>query len=54
MEGLVLHGAAHIFFENKLEELEAHISAKFKKIEYKLKKEMEEVTKSRMQGKPGG
>ena len=43
MEGLVLHGAAHIFFENKLEELEAHISAKFKKIEFKLKKEMEEV-----------
>jgi len=43
MEGLVLHGAAHIFFENKLEELESHINAKFKKIEFKLKKEMEEI-----------
>ena len=43
MEGLVLHGAAHIFFENKLEELEGHINAKFKKIEFKLKKEMEEI-----------
>jgi len=42
MEGLVMHGAAHIFFENKLEELEAHINSKFKKIEFKLRKEMEE------------
>ena len=38
-----MHGAAHIFFENKLGELEAHINAKFKKIEFKLKKEMEHI-----------
>ena len=43
MEGLVLHGAAHIFFENKLGELESHINIKFKKIESKLKKEMREI-----------
>ena len=43
MEGLVLHGAAHIFFENKLGELETHINIKFKKIEAKLKKEMREI-----------
>ena len=40
MEGLVLHGAAHLFFENKLGELEAHINGKFKKIEMKLEKKM--------------
>ena len=45
MEGLVLHGAAHIFFENKLGELETHINNKFKKIEMKLKKEMKEIFK---------
>jgi len=45
MEGLVLHGAAHIFFENKLGELETHINIKFKKIESKLKKEMREIFK---------
>ena len=45
MEGLVLHGAAHIFFENKLGELETHISIKFKKMESKLKKEMREIFK---------
>ena len=38
-----MHGAAHIFFENKLGELEAHINSKFKKIEFKLRKEMEEI-----------
>ena len=43
MEGLVMHGAAHIFFENKLGELESHINAKFKKIEFKLRKDMEEI-----------
>ena len=43
MEGLVLHGAAHIFFENKLGELETHINIKFKKMESKLKKEMREI-----------
>ena len=40
MEGLVLHGAAHLFFENKLGELETHINGKFKKIEMKLEKKM--------------
>ena len=43
MEGLVLHGAAHIFFENKLGELETHINSKFKRMEIKLKKEMKEI-----------
>jgi len=43
MEGLVLHGAAHVFFENKLGELETQINSKFKKIENKLKKEMKDI-----------
>jgi len=43
MEGLVLHGAAHVFFENKLGELETQINSKFKRIEMKLKKEMKEI-----------
>jgi len=45
MEGLVLHGAAHVFFENKLGELEAHINSKFKKLETKFKQEMKEIFK---------
>lgn len=45
MEGLVLHGAAHVFFENKLGELEGHIASKFKKMEAKLKHEMKEIFK---------
>jgi len=45
MEGMFLHGAAHIFFENKLAETEGHFNTKFKKFEQMFRDEMHEMSK---------
>jgi len=45
MEGVFLHGAAHIFFENKLAETESVFNAKFKKFEQMFKDEVREISK---------
>ena len=45
MEGLVMHGAAHIFFENKLAEVEDMFNKKFKKVELKFREEILQMDK---------
>jgi len=40
-----MHGAAHIFFENKLAETEATFNAKLSKLERRVKKEIRDVSK---------
>jgi len=45
MEGLFMHGAAHVFFEKKLEETEAKFNEQLKILEKKVKRELKEVTK---------
>merc|ERR1712126_324129 len=37
---MFLHGAAHLFFENKCAEIEAHFEAKFKLMEQHFEKEL--------------
>jgi len=45
MEGMFLHGAAHIFFENKLAETESNFNIKFKKFEQMFRDELKEMAK---------
>ena len=45
MEGMFLHGAAPIFFENKLADTESHFNAKFKKFELMFRDELKEMFK---------
>jgi len=45
MEGMFLHGAAHIFFENKLAETESNFNQKFKKFEQMFRDELKEMSK---------
>jgi len=40
-----MHGAAHVFFENKLADMETMFNEKLKKLEKKVKWEVKEVTK---------
>lgn len=49
MEGLFMHGAAHVHFENKLADIEAKIDEKVSKLEKKFKKEMKEVFRAQME-----
>jgi len=45
MEGMFLHGAAHIFFENKLADTESQFNSKFKKFEQMFRDELKEMSK---------
>ena len=40
VEGLLIHGAAHLFFEHKLEDLTAEFNGKIKKMEAFIKREL--------------
>jgi len=42
---MFLHGAAHIFFENKLAETESNFNQKFKKFEQMFREELKEMSK---------
>lgn len=43
MEGLVMHGAAHVFFENKLEELTIEMNGKIRRMDAFVRKELQKL-----------
>ena len=43
VEGLLIHGAAHLFFEHKLEDLTAEFNGKIKKMEAFIKRELHKL-----------